>query len=141
MKKLFLARGYPEKVVKDQIDKVVFGKNPPVKKSTESGIPFVATYHPKVKDLSEYIKDLLPFLHSGEEVETVFPPPLIVSYRSARKIKDYIVRCKLYSIERSVGCQGCGGPRCQVCENDYFTSFTTKTPIRPIIVLITIINV
>ena len=33
MKEWFLAGAYPEKVVNDQIDKVVFGKNPPVKKS------------------------------------------------------------------------------------------------------------
>ena len=32
----------------DQIDKVIFDKNPPVKKSSENGIPFVATYHPKI---------------------------------------------------------------------------------------------
>ena len=43
-----------------QIDKVILGKNPPVKKSSEYGIPFVATYHPKVKDLGKLIKDLLP---------------------------------------------------------------------------------
>ena len=54
-----------------------------------------------------------------------------MSYRSDRKIKDYIVRSKLYPVERSaVGCRGCGRSRCQVCENikvtDTFTSFTTK---------------
>ena len=35
MKVWFLARGHPEKVVNDQIEKVVFGKNPPFKKSSE----------------------------------------------------------------------------------------------------------
>ena len=63
---------YPEKMVNAQIDKVVFGKNPLVKKSSENGIPFVATYHPKVKDLGKLIKDLLPFLYSDEELEKVF---------------------------------------------------------------------
>ena len=57
-----MARNYPEKVVNDQINKVVFGKNPPVKKSSENGIPFVATSHTKVKDLVKLVKDLLPFL-------------------------------------------------------------------------------
>ena len=51
MKEWFLAGGYPEKIVNDQVEKVVFGKNPPVTKSLENGIPFMATYHPKVKDL------------------------------------------------------------------------------------------
>ena len=36
----------------------------------------------------------------------------------------------MYLVERSVGSRGCGGSRCQVCENikvtDTFTSFTTK---------------
>ena len=90
----------------------------------------MATYHPKVKDLDKLIKDLLPFLYSDEEVEKVLSPPPIASYRSARKIRDYIVRSKLYPVEESADCRGCGGSRCQVCENievtDTFTSFTTK---------------
>ena len=91
MKEWFSARGYPENVVNDQIDKVVFGKNPPVKKPLKNGIPFVATYHPKVKDLGKLIKDLLSFLCSDEEVEKVFSPHPIASYTGARKIKDYLV--------------------------------------------------
>ena len=90
---------------------------------------FVVTYHPKVKKLGKLIKDLLPFLCSDEEVQKVFSPP-VVSYRSARKIKYYIVRSKLYPRERNVGCGGCGNGRCQVCKNikvtDTFESFITK---------------
>ena len=56
MKEWFLARGYPEIVVSNQIDKVVFGRNESVKK-----------------------KDLLPFLFSDGEVQKVFSPPPIVS--------------------------------------------------------------
>ena len=51
MKERFLARGYPKIVASNQIDKVVFGRDQSVKKSLESGIPFVTTYHPKVKEL------------------------------------------------------------------------------------------
>ena len=43
MNEWFFARGYPEQGINDQIDKVVFVKSPPVKKSLENGIPFVAT--------------------------------------------------------------------------------------------------
>ena len=60
MKVWFLGRGYPEKVVNNQADKVVFGKNPPVKKSSEPRIPFVAKYHPKVKDLGKLINPFVP---------------------------------------------------------------------------------
>ena len=54
----------------------------------------------------------------------------MVSYRSARKIKDYIVRSKLYPLKRNVGCGGCEKGRCQDCKNikvtDTFDRFTTK---------------
>ena len=64
MKEWFLARGYPEIVVNNQIDKAVFGRDQSVKKNLKSGIPFVTTYHPKVKELGKMIRDLLPFLYS-----------------------------------------------------------------------------
>ena len=99
----------------------------------------MATYHPKVKDLGKLMMDLLRFLYNDKGVEKVFSPPRIVSCRSATKIKDYIVRSKLYPVERNgVGCRGWGVRRaggwgcssCQVCENikvtDTFSSFTTK---------------
>ena len=109
MKEWFLARGYPEIVVNNhQIDKVVFGTDQSVKKNLEDGILFVATYQLKVKKLGKRIRDLLPSLYSDGEVQKVFLPPPIVSYRSARKIKDYIVRSKLYCIAAE------------------FTSFTSK---------------
>ena len=100
----FLARGYPETVVNNQIDRAVFGRDQSVKKNLEKGIPFVTTYHPKVKELGKLIRDLLPFLYSNREFQKVFSPSPIVSYKSARKIKDYIVRLKLYPVERKVGC-------------------------------------
>ena len=130
MKEWFLARGYPKIVVNNQIDKVVFGRDQSVKKNLESDIPFVTTYQPKVKEFGKLIRDLLSFLYSDEEVQKVFSPPLIVSYRSSRKIKDYLVRYKLYLAERKAGCRWCANSRYQVCKNinitDKFISFTTK---------------
>ena len=48
---IYLAIGYPEIVVNNQIDNFVFGRDQSVKKNLERGLPFVSTYHPKVKDL------------------------------------------------------------------------------------------
>ena len=119
MKECFLAKDYPENVVNEQINKVVFGKSQPSRNNSENGISFVVTYHPKVKKPGKLIKNLLPFLYSDEEVQKVFSPPPMVSYRSATKIRDYIVRSKLYSRERNVGCGGCENGRCQVCKKSY----------------------
>ena len=78
----------------DQTDKAVFGRDQSVKKNLENDIPFVTGYHPKVKELGKMIRDLLPFLYTDGEVQKVFSPPPIVSYKNVRKIKDYIV-CNL----------------------------------------------
>ena len=68
----------------------------------------------------------------------------MILYRSARKIKDYIVRTKLYPLERNVGCAGCGNGICQVCKNikvtDTFDSFTTKKATKLTINLTAIIS-
>ena len=68
---------------------------------------FFATY-PKLKDLGKLIKNLQLFLYSDSEVRRVFSLAPIVSYRSARKIKDYIVKPKLYPIEKKVASSKCG---------------------------------
>ena len=131
LKDWFLARDYPQKVVSEQIEKVVFGKQPFRKDTCEQGVPFVATYHPKLNNLGKLLKNLQLFLYSDNEVQRVFSPAPIVSYRSARKIKDYIVRSKFYPIERKVGSSRCGNPRCQVCASmqvtDTSSSFVTKS--------------
>ena len=129
MKEWFLARDYPKNVVNKQFNKVVFGKSQPSRKNSQNDAIFVVTYHLKFEKLGKLIKDLLLFLYRDEEVQNVFSPPM-VSYRSARKIKYYIVRSKLYPFERNVGCGGFGNGRCPVCKNikvtDTFGSFTTK---------------
>ena len=117
-------------MVNEQINKVVFGKSQPSRKNSKNGVPSVVTFHPKVKKLGKLIKDVLPFLYNDEEIQKVFSPPPMVSYRSASKVKDCLVRFKLYPLEKNVGCWGCGNGGCQVCQNikvtDTFDSFTNK---------------
>ena len=55
LKDWFLARDYPQKVVSEQVNKVVFGKQPTRKDTFEQGVPFVATYHPQLKDLGKLL--------------------------------------------------------------------------------------
>ena len=78
-----MARDYPQKVVSEQIDKVVFGEQPSRKDTSEQDVPFVATYHPKLRDLDKLTKNLQLFLCSNSEVQRVFSLAPIVSYRSA----------------------------------------------------------
>ena len=117
MKEWFLAGGYLENVIKEQVNKVGLDKIQSSRKNSENGIPFLVSYYPKVKKLGKLIKDLLPFLYSDEEVQKVYLLPPMASHKSARKIKDLIFRSKLYPHEINVGCGGCGNGRCQVFKN------------------------
>ena len=63
------------------------------------------------------------------EVKQTFTPVPMVFYRSSRKLSSYLVRAKLYPIDRIVGSKGCGKKRCEVCvnvcETDTFSSTVT----------------
>ena len=53
----------------------------------------------------------------------------MVSFKSSRKMSSYLVRAKLYPIERTVGSFRCRSKHCEVCkyitETDTFTSSVT----------------
>ena len=91
MKNRFIARWYLEKMVKEQMKWVVFGKTDKTLEDSTKGVPFAVTFHSKLPFLARKIKELSKYLHINLEVKTVFTPTPMVSFRSARKIKDYLV--------------------------------------------------
>ena len=54
----------------------------------------------------------------------------MISFRGIRKLSSYLVRAKVYPLERFVGSFKCGSKRCQVClnlnETDCFKSSVTN---------------
>ena len=88
-----------------------------VKNTRTNGIPLVITYHPLLKDFAIVIKKHLHLLHMNDEVKKAFTPGPMVSFWGARKLSSYLVRAKLYPLERSVGSFKCNGKCCQVCIN------------------------
>ena len=75
------------------------------------------TYHSLLKSLSSIVNNNIYLLHMDQEVKRTFTPQPMVSYRSARKLSSYLVRAKLYPIERKVGLCKCKGKRCEICKN------------------------
>ena len=65
----------------------------------------------------------------NEELKHLFIPGPVVSFRSSRKISSYLVRAKLYPVERLVGSFNCKRPRYQICiyvnQTDGFTRTVT----------------
>ena len=129
MKSWFLKRGYPEKLIENEMRKVKFGKEGIKKAKGVKGIPFVVTYHPQLKNLGRIINQNIYLLNMNEETKKVFSPRPMVSFRSPRKISSYLVRAKLYPLDRVVGSTKCGKKRCEVCmnisETNTFTSNVT----------------
>ena len=65
----------------------------------------------------------------NEQAKKVFTPGPMISFCSGRKLSSYLVRAKLYPIERTVGSFKCNRKRCQtylnVNKTDTFTNSTT----------------
>ena len=130
-KSWFSQRGYPQKLIETETSEVkfsgrrVFHSFPKV----ENTVPLVVTYHPVLKTIGKIIHDNLYLLYMNEELKHLFTPGPMVPFRSSRKISSYLVRAKLYPVERSVGSFNCKIPRCQICtyvnETDSFISTVT----------------
>ena len=54
-------------------------------------VPFVMTYHPKLKSMKKVINKYLDLLYMDNEVKRVFTSKLMISFRSARKLSSYLV--------------------------------------------------
>lgn len=67
----------------------------------------------------------------NDEVKQAFSPKPMTSFRSASKLSNYLVRAKIYPIERSAGSFKCSNKCCQVCENVNKTeNFTSSVLIK-----------
>ena len=100
MKEWFIKRGYPGSMIDTEIKKVRFFEQGQKSKKVEKGVPFVVTYHPLLNKLSSVIHRNLHLLYMNQKVKNIFTPEPIVSCRSAREICSYLVRAKLYPVER-----------------------------------------
>ena len=130
MKTWFLKRGYPESISQSEMDKVKFKRQRSARKEgITKGVPLVITYHPLLKSVGNIIRNHLYILYMDKESKKVFSPAPMVSFKSARNLSSYLVRAKLYPLNRSVGSFKCKKPRCEVCinviETDTFTSAVT----------------
>ena len=54
-------------------------------------------------------------LNMNEESMKEFSPQPMISFRSPRKISSYLVRAKLYPLDRALGSMKCGKKSCEVC--------------------------
>ena len=64
LKSWFLKRGYPEKLIDTEMKQVLGGNNRKLNNKIEKGIPFLVTFHPRLKIFQKIInKNLLSASH------------------------------------------------------------------------------
>ena len=69
----------------------------------ENDIPLVVTYNPNFKNLRILIRKNLRLLYADPETRGAFTPAPFVSFRNVRNLKIFLVRSKVYPLERKVG--------------------------------------
>ena len=100
--------GMLEKEIDLQMEKAEFGQRLKAGiKQAGFGVLFDIKYHPK-----QIMKKVEHLLYRDESVKRVFTPPSMLSYRSARKLSSYLIRAKVYPLERKRGSYKCGNLRC-----------------------------
>ena len=107
-----LKQGYPEKVINIEMSKgKSYVDNQRPNNRQKKGILFVVTFRTKLKVLQKIINKHLYLLYMNGEVKSAFTPKPMVSFRSPRKISSYLIRAKLYPLEKTVGSCRCGSKR------------------------------
>ena len=71
-------------------------------------------------------------LYQDETIKRFFTSFPMVSYRNTRKLSSYLVRAKLYPLERKRSSYKCGSSRCQAYNNNeetetFLSTVTGKT--------------
>ena len=93
--------GYPKWLIDTEVEKVTFPCTLRKRDTKMKGIPLVITYYPLLKDFPRVIRKHLHILYLNKEDKEIFTLSNIVSFRRARKLGSYLVRAKLYQLERS----------------------------------------
>ena len=83
------------------MEKVKCGQRSKVgSKQSGVGAPFAITSHTKIKKIAQIMKKLEHLLNQDESTKWVSTPLPMVSYRSAKKLRSYLVRIKLWPLQR-----------------------------------------
>ena len=123
----FQNQGYLENITENEMPNFKFPSCNKVQRKKCKAIPFVDTYHTILKQLEEILHRNKNLLNMNAEVKQTFTPVIMVSYRNSRKLSSYLVRAKLYPINRIVGSKGCSKKQCEVCVSVYETNTFSST--------------
>jgi len=123
MKEYFRARGYPDKLVNNDLKKVSTARSTLLtptshNESTSNKVPLVLTYNPFNVGPRRILLDNFNILSSDPEARRVFPEPPLVSYRRERHLGNILVHSADASPSPTdAGSLPCRRPRYQTCKH------------------------
>ena len=117
LKGWFQNRGYPKKLVYNQLKRVAETRQTSDQTNKRSnGVPLALTYHPRLRNVNDIIKNHPAFLYPKEQVENIFTSPFI-SFFVGFSLRKHLFRVKVYPLSHENGSPGCNETRCQTCLN------------------------
>ena len=94
----FQNREYPKTLVDNQLKHITETRETSDHSCKRgNAVPFVLTYHPRLKNVNHIIKNHLVFLYAKEQVENIFTIPPFVSFRTGFSFRKHLVRAKVYA--------------------------------------------
>ena len=122
MKTYFLARGYPETSLDNDLRRVSAvprddALTPPSHRNDNAGnkVPLVLTYNPFNTGTKRILLDNFDILSTDPETRRIFSEFPLVSYRRDTNLRDVLVHSSGYS-HTDAGTYPCGRPRCLTCK-------------------------
>ena len=85
----------PSDLVRSETKKVKFTSNVKNRNRGKYVIGFSFVYHPRLKSLNNILIKNLYLPYMDKEVKKVFTPKPMISFRSTRKLSNYLVRAKM----------------------------------------------
>ena len=122
MKTYFLARGYPETSLNNDLRRVSTvprddALKPPSHRNDNAGnrVPLVLTYNPFNTGAKRILLDNFDILSTDPETRRIFTEVPLVSYRRDKNLRDVLVHSSGYS-HTDAGTYPCRRPRCLTCK-------------------------
>ena len=140
LKVRLIKRGYPPGLVQKAIDKAARTPRQEAlvyanRTNQTSRIPFVITHNPTHPPLGQWLRELLPTLHTSRRMRKAIPDPPIVGERRCRNLRSLLMPSRPPPVREATslepaGCRQCTSKRCVVCkehlkETTHFSSIRT----------------
>ena len=111
-KKSEVLNTYKEVLATDREEALQYRK----KESTER-VPFVITFHPRLRKLGTVLNRYFYLLQSNERLKKAFPQAPMVAFRRLRNLKDMLVHSGSQKEDCTQTVSKCGNIRCKCCSH------------------------